>query len=106
MRDIHHFIDGASVAGASGRFGDIYDPNTGEVQARVGLATAGEETLRSAQVMLRASPSLTSCLNGRITISLNLASRRRTRGESATVCSKRIFHDHAGDGGNRVGRKC
>ena len=35
MRDIPHFIDGAAVAGASGRFGDVFNPNTGEVQARV-----------------------------------------------------------------------
>jgi malonate-semialdehyde dehydrogenase (acetylating)/methylmalonate-semialdehyde dehydrogenase len=42
MRDITHFIDGASVAGTSGRFGDIFNPNTGEVQARVALATPGE----------------------------------------------------------------
>src|SRR3954453_1423543 len=42
MRDITHFIDGASVAGASGRYGDIFNPNTGEVQARVALATAAE----------------------------------------------------------------
>jgi malonate-semialdehyde dehydrogenase (acetylating)/methylmalonate-semialdehyde dehydrogenase len=42
MRNITHFIDGAAVAGTSGRFGDIFNPNTGEVQARVALATAGE----------------------------------------------------------------
>ena len=42
MREITHFIDGASVAGASGRFGDVYDPNIGEVQARVALASAAE----------------------------------------------------------------
>src|SRR5438270_3700529 len=42
MRDITHFIDGASVAGTSGRYGDIFNPNTGEVQARVALATTGE----------------------------------------------------------------
>jgi malonate-semialdehyde dehydrogenase (acetylating)/methylmalonate-semialdehyde dehydrogenase len=42
MRDITHFIDGASVAGTSGRYGDIFNPNTGEVQARVALATVGE----------------------------------------------------------------
>src|SRR4029079_13968261 len=42
MREITHFIDGASVAGTSGRFGDIFNPNTGEVQARVALATAQE----------------------------------------------------------------
>ena len=42
MRDIHHFINGAAVPGTSGRFGDVYDPNTGKVQARVALASAGE----------------------------------------------------------------
>ena len=42
MRDIRHFIDGASFEGASGRFGDVFNPNTGEVQARVQVATEGE----------------------------------------------------------------
>ena len=42
MRDITHFIDGVSVAGTSGRFGDIFNPNTGEVQARVALAGISE----------------------------------------------------------------
>ena len=42
MREVHHFIAGEPVKGKSGRFGDIYDPNTGEVQARVALATAAE----------------------------------------------------------------
>jgi len=42
MREIFHFINGKSVAGASGRFGDVYDPNTGQVQARVPLASAAE----------------------------------------------------------------
>ncbi|MDP3457829.1 MAG: aldehyde dehydrogenase family protein, partial [Hyphomonas sp.] len=42
MREVHHFIGGKDVKGQSGRFSDIYDPNTGEVQARVALATAAE----------------------------------------------------------------
>ena len=33
MRDITHFIDGAAVAGTSGRFGDVFNHNTGEAQA-------------------------------------------------------------------------
>ena len=49
MREISHFINGEAVAGRSGRFGDIYDPNVGEVQARVALATAeaGRRPIRS-----------------------------------------------------------
>src|SRR5450759_3267932 len=42
MRDIGHFIGGKAVKGISGRFGDIFDPNTGEVQARVALAKHSE----------------------------------------------------------------
>jgi len=42
MREITHFINGKAVAGVSGRFGDVYDPNTGLIQARVALATAAE----------------------------------------------------------------
>src|SRR5437763_9098670 len=38
MREIGHFIGGKAVKGSSGRFGDIFNPNTGEVQARVALA--------------------------------------------------------------------
>ncbi len=38
MREIGHFIGGKEVKGASGRFGDVFNPNTGEVQAKVALA--------------------------------------------------------------------
>ncbi|WP_019960253.1 CoA-acylating methylmalonate-semialdehyde dehydrogenase [Woodsholea maritima] len=41
-REIHHFIKGQSQTGTSGRWADIYNPNTGEVQARVQLATKEE----------------------------------------------------------------
>ena len=51
VRDIRHFIDGQAFEGASGRFGDVFNPNTGEVQARVQLATTGEvdRAVQSAQ---------------------------------------------------------
>jgi malonate-semialdehyde dehydrogenase (acetylating)/methylmalonate-semialdehyde dehydrogenase len=42
MRSIPHFVGGRAVEGTSGRFGDVFDPNTGRVQARVALASAGE----------------------------------------------------------------
>ncbi len=42
MREIGHFIGGKEVKGGSGRFGDVYNPNTGEVQARVALAKRSE----------------------------------------------------------------
>ncbi len=42
MREIDHFISGESVRGTSGRFADVFDPNTGRVQARVQLASTAE----------------------------------------------------------------
>jgi malonate-semialdehyde dehydrogenase (acetylating)/methylmalonate-semialdehyde dehydrogenase len=42
MRLIGHFIGGEEVAGTSGRTGDVYDPNTGEVQAKVAFADPAE----------------------------------------------------------------
>ena len=42
MREIGHFIGGKAVKGSSGRFGDVFDPNTGEVQAKVALAKHSE----------------------------------------------------------------
>ena len=42
MRSIPHFVGGRAVEGTSGRFGDVFDPNTGQVQARVALASASE----------------------------------------------------------------
>ncbi len=42
MRRIEHFIDGRIVAGTSQRSGDVFDPNTGKVQAQVALGSAEE----------------------------------------------------------------
>ncbi|SDQ90617.1 CoA-acylating methylmalonate-semialdehyde dehydrogenase [Pseudovibrio sp. Tun.PSC04-5.I4] len=42
MEEIGHFINGKRVAGKSGRFGEVFNPATGEVQAKVALATADE----------------------------------------------------------------
>ena len=42
MEELTHYINGARVAGASGRFADVFNPATGEVQARVPLASKDE----------------------------------------------------------------
>jgi malonate-semialdehyde dehydrogenase (acetylating)/methylmalonate-semialdehyde dehydrogenase len=42
MREIGHFIGGKEVKGASGRQGDVFNPNTGEVQAKVAFASRSE----------------------------------------------------------------
>ncbi|MDB5470562.1 MAG: iolA [Caulobacter sp.] len=42
MRTLMHFIAGRATPGASGRLSDVYDPNTGKVQACVPLASLDE----------------------------------------------------------------
>ncbi|MFF7943640.1 CoA-acylating methylmalonate-semialdehyde dehydrogenase [Nocardia gamkensis] len=42
VRELTHFIGGQHVPGASGKFGDVFDPNLGQVQARVPLASRSE----------------------------------------------------------------
>ncbi|MDP1576697.1 MAG: aldehyde dehydrogenase family protein, partial [Cypionkella sp.] len=42
MREIGHWINGQLVAGTSGKFADVFNPATGEVQARVALASKAE----------------------------------------------------------------
>ncbi len=42
MKELTHWINGKHVKGTSGRFADVYNPATGEVQAKVPLATAAE----------------------------------------------------------------
>src|SRR5260221_899793 len=41
MSDIHHYIEGKRAEGTSGRWGDVYNPATGEKSRRVAFAGAG-----------------------------------------------------------------
>ena len=52
MRDIGHFIGGKTVKG-TGRQGDVFDPNTGEVQAKVALASKAEVEKAVANAAIR-----------------------------------------------------
>ncbi|MGO4854482.1 CoA-acylating methylmalonate-semialdehyde dehydrogenase [Phaeovulum sp. W22_SRMD_FR3] len=42
MKEIGHWINGKMVAGTSGRFADVFNPATGEVQAKLALASVEE----------------------------------------------------------------
>ena len=51
MKEIGHFINGREVKGTSGRTTEIFNPATGEVQAKVALASKAEldEAVRLAE---------------------------------------------------------
>ena len=42
MREIGHFIGGKYVVGSSGKFGDVFNPASGEVTGKVAMADATE----------------------------------------------------------------
>ena len=42
MKTLSHYIDGTITDGTSGRFADVFNPATGEVQAKVALASKSE----------------------------------------------------------------
>jgi malonate-semialdehyde dehydrogenase (acetylating)/methylmalonate-semialdehyde dehydrogenase len=41
-KNLHHYFNGKKVEGASGRFGDVFNPATGEVTVKVPLASKAE----------------------------------------------------------------
>ncbi|WP_349369443.1 CoA-acylating methylmalonate-semialdehyde dehydrogenase [Salinarimonas sp.] len=56
MRTVGHFIGGREVEGSSGRYGDVYEPMTGEVKAKVALATR-DEVRAAVENALEAQPA-------------------------------------------------
>ena len=53
---LYHYINGQRVEGASGRFGDVFDPSTGDVSARIPLASV-EETAAAVEAASAAFPA-------------------------------------------------
>ncbi len=56
VKELHHWINGAAKPGSSGRFGDVYHPASGAVQAHVPLA-ADAEVDAAVQAAAAAFPS-------------------------------------------------
>jgi malonate-semialdehyde dehydrogenase (acetylating)/methylmalonate-semialdehyde dehydrogenase len=56
MQELTHYIGGEHVKGTSGRFADVFNPATGEVQAKVPLANAAEMA-HAVEVAQKAQPA-------------------------------------------------
>ncbi|MEM6375137.1 MAG: CoA-acylating methylmalonate-semialdehyde dehydrogenase [Pseudomonadota bacterium] len=56
MKDLTHYIGGERVPGQSGRFSDVFNPATGEVQARCPLASKAEFD-RAVEIAAQAQPA-------------------------------------------------
>jgi len=59
MKELDHFIAGQHVKGTSGRFGDVFNPATGEVQAKVAFASRAE-VRKAVEAALGAFPEWSS----------------------------------------------
>ncbi|MCU1225029.1 MAG: mmsA [Edaphobacter sp.] len=59
LREIAHWIGGRRVAGASDRFGDVFNPATGKIQAKVPLSN-GEELKAAVAAAQAAFPAWSS----------------------------------------------
>ena len=53
MQELTHYIGGEHVKGTSGRFADVFNPATGEVQAKVPLAS-GDEMAQAVEIAANA----------------------------------------------------
>ena len=56
---LHHFFNGQRVEGSSGRFGDVFDPATGTITARVPLAS-GDDVKQAVDAASAAFPAWAS----------------------------------------------
>ncbi|ETX16475.1 methylmalonate-semialdehyde dehydrogenase [Roseivivax halodurans JCM 10272] len=55
MQELTHYLNGEHVKGTSGRFADVYNPATGEVQAKAPLAST-EELNKAVEIATAAQP--------------------------------------------------
>lgn len=55
IKELTHYIGGEHVAGTSGRFSNVFNPSTGEVQARVPLAS-NDEVAKAIENASKAQP--------------------------------------------------
>ena len=87
-KQLHHFIDGMPVAGTSGRFGEVFNPATGEVSAaRVPLADAAEVDAAVAGGAAAPRPAWSETTarssRARVLFQLSRAGQRASQGELA-----------------------
>jgi len=59
MKELDHFIAGQHVRGTSGRFGEVFNPATGEVQAKVAFANRAE-VRKAVEAALKVFPEWSS----------------------------------------------
>lgn len=101
MYDIHHYVDGKTVEGTSGRYGPIFNPSTGEQQGQVALATKAEveAAIETAQNAFPAWASTSVVKRARVLQNLvQILYREKDRlAEALSSEHGKVFSDAQGD---------
>ena len=96
-----HYINGQTVEGTSGNFGDIYNPSKGEVQAKVALASKEEVegAIAAAQAAFAGWSATSVVKRGRILQNLVQVLYRRKDELAKLLASEhgKVFADAQGD---------
>ncbi len=100
-RQVPHFINGRDVEGTSGRFGDIWNPATGEKQAQVQFATADEvrSAIAAAEAAFPAWAATPPLRRARIIFKLKEIIEREAENLAALLTSEhgKTFEDAKGE---------
>ena len=98
---IPHFIHGQDVAGSSGRFGEVFNPATGEVNSQVPLASKAEveAAIASAQAAFPAWAATTPLNRARILFKFKDLLEKHADEIALTITSEhgKVFSDARGE---------
>jgi malonate-semialdehyde dehydrogenase (acetylating)/methylmalonate-semialdehyde dehydrogenase len=101
MREIGHFIGGKMVAGTSGAFGEVFNPASGEVTARVALASSAEvdKVVATAAAAWPAWAAMPALRRARVMFKLRDLLERDRKALSATITEEhgKVLSDADGE---------
>ena len=117
LTTLTHWVDGKAVSGDSGRYGDIYNPATGAVQARVPYASEDElgAAVAAAKAAFPAWAAMPALRRARIMFRLKALLEERMDDLAAIITREhgKVFDDARGevqrrprDRGDRAGIEC
>ena len=100
-RTLQHFINGKPVDGASGRFGDVYDPAKGAVASKVPLATSDEvkKAVAAAKAALPGWAAATPLRRARVLSKFKDLVERHSKDLAAIITSEhgKVLEDAMGE---------
>src|SRR6266700_7421742 len=101
MSDVQHFINGKHSDGASGRWGDVFNPATGERARRVALAGAGEvdQAVKAAAAAFPAWASTPPLARARVLFKFRELLERESAGLAKLISEEhgKVLSDAAGE---------